>query len=61
MAKRAHGDGGIYPQGKNSWRLRYRVGGERYNKTFEGKLADAKKELRRLTPRGRYRRTRRAR
>ena len=38
----------IYPQGKNSWRLRYRVKGKRFNETFEGKRADAKKELRRL-------------
>ena len=33
MAKRSYGDGGIYTQGKNSWRLRYRVRGKRFNKT----------------------------
>jgi integrase len=48
MTKRSYGDGGIYPQGKNTFRLRYRVNGKRYSKTIEGSRVDAKKELRAL-------------
>jgi integrase len=46
--KRAHGDGGIDWRGENSWRLRYRVNGQRFSKAFHGSLSDARKELRRL-------------
>ena len=46
--KREHGDGGIDARGENSWRLRYRVAGRRYAKTFHGTRAGAQKELRRL-------------
>ena len=46
--KRSYGDGGIDKRGKNSFRLRYRIGQKRYFKTVHGTLADAKKELRRL-------------
>ena len=45
---RAHGDGGIERRGKTSWRLRYRIGKVRYEKTFSGTLKEAKTELRKL-------------
>jgi integrase len=48
MNKRAHGDGGIDRRAEDSYRLRYRVNGKRYAKTFHGSLSDARKELRRL-------------
>jgi len=46
--RRAHGDGGIYPQGKDTFRLRYRIGKKRFSKTFRGTLKEAKVELRAL-------------
>jgi hypothetical protein len=46
--KRSHGEGTIQSRGENCWRLRYRVGGQRFTKTFRGSLSDARKELRRL-------------
>jgi Phage integrase central domain len=46
--RRAHGDGGIYEQGKHSFRLRYRINGKRFSKTVCGTLSEAKKELRAL-------------
>src|SRR6516165_3347070 len=46
--KRSHGDGGIDQRGENSWRLRYRVRGQRHTTTFHGTLSEARKELRRL-------------
>jgi integrase len=48
MARRHHGDGGIDARGPDTWRLRYRIKGQRFAKTFHGSLADARKELRRL-------------
>ena len=48
MTKRSHGDGGIDERGPNTFRLRYRVNGRRFSATFQGTLADARKELRRL-------------
>jgi integrase len=48
MSKRSYGDGGISQRGENSFRLRYRVKGKRYEITFKGTLAEAKTELRRL-------------
>ena len=48
IARRPHGDGGIDRRGENIYRLRYRVGGKRYNKTFHGTLTEARRELRRL-------------
>jgi integrase len=45
--KRSYGDGGIDQRG-NSFRLRYRVKGRRFEKYFHGTLAEAKTELRRL-------------
>jgi integrase len=46
--RRSHGDGGIDPRGPDSWRLRYRIKGQRFSVTFHGTLGDARKELRRL-------------
>jgi hypothetical protein len=46
--RRDHGDGSIDARGENSWRLRYRISGKRFTKTFRGSLSDARKELRRL-------------
>jgi integrase len=48
MARRHHGDGGIDARGADTWRLRYRIKGQRFAKTVHGSLADARKELRRL-------------
>jgi integrase len=48
MTKRSHGDGGIDTRGENVHRLRYRVGGKRFTKTFHGTLKEARKELRGL-------------
>src|SRR3954465_13131911 len=46
--KRDHGDGGIDSRGLNQWRLRWRVAGKRYSKTFHGPKKAAQTELRRL-------------
>lgn len=51
-SKRAHGDGGIDSRGENVHRLRYRVGGKRFTKTFHGTLPEARKELRTLISTG---------
>jgi integrase len=48
MSKRSHGDGGIDTRGENVHRLRYRVAGKRFSKTFRGTLTEARKELRGL-------------
>jgi integrase len=48
MTKRSHGDGGIDTRGENTHRLRYRINGRRFTKTFHGTLTDARKELRAL-------------
>ena len=45
---RAFGDGAIDMRGEGRYRLRYRVGGRRFTKTFHGTLTEARKELRRL-------------
>jgi integrase len=50
--KRSHGDGGIDTRGENVHRLRYRVDGKRFTKTFHGSLGEARKELRRLVRSG---------
>jgi integrase len=46
--RRTYGDGGIDERGYGSWRLRYRVNGQRFTKSFRGNKTDALKELRRL-------------
>jgi|SRR5215471_3470769 len=46
--RRDHGDGGIDSRGENRHRLRWRVGGKRYTKTFKGSITEARRELRRL-------------
>ena len=46
--KRGHGDGGIDARGENTWRLRYRINGQRYTKTVQGTKSDARKALRKL-------------
>src|SRR6267142_795094 len=51
-SKRAFGDGAIDQRGKDSYRLRYRVGGRRFSKTFHGTLSAARKELRALVRSG---------
>src|SRR5258707_135899 len=48
MSKRDHGDGGIDERGPDQWRLRWRVGGKRYSKSFHGTKKAAQTELRRL-------------
>jgi integrase len=50
--KRPHGDGGIDERGENVYRLRYRVDGKRFTKTFHGTLTEARKELRALVRSG---------
>ena len=52
MSKRGHGEGTIGQRGPDVWRLRYRIGGKRYAKTFHGPKQDARKELRRLLKSG---------
>jgi integrase len=50
--RRAFGEGAVDARGENSWRLRYRVNGKRFSKSFRGSLSDARKELRRLVRSG---------
>jgi integrase len=52
MTKRGYGDGGIDERGENVFRLRYRVNGKRFAKTFHGTLSEARKELRALVRSG---------
>ena len=52
MTKRSYGDGGIDQRGENTFRLRYRVGKQRYAVTFTGTLAEARKKLRELLKSG---------
>ncbi|MBR0871396.1 site-specific integrase [Bradyrhizobium tropiciagri] len=46
--RRTFGEGGIDRRGENIYRLRYRVGGKRFTKTFHGTLTQARVELRAL-------------
>jgi integrase len=48
MKRRGHGDGGIDERGPDHYRLRWRVGGRRYSKSFHGPVKEARAELRRL-------------
>lgn len=52
MSKRGHGEGTIEERGNDVYRLRYRVDGNRFTKTFRGTLTEARKELRRLVRSG---------
>ena len=53
MKRRGHYGGGSFDQrGENSWRLRYRIDGQRYVKPFKGTRTAAAKELRRLLHEG---------
>src|SRR5215472_5045372 len=47
-SKRGHGDSGIDERGEGRWRLRWRVDGKRYTKSFRGTIGEARRELRRL-------------
>jgi integrase len=46
--RRDHGDGGIDERSPGYYRLRWRVGGKRFTKSFHGSIGEARKELRRL-------------
>src|SRR4051794_28262690 len=52
MNKRASGEGSVQQRGDNTFRLRYRIDGQRFERTYRGKQADARKELRRLLKSG---------
>jgi integrase len=53
MTKRNdHGTGSVQERGNDTFRLRYRVDGKRFEKTFHGTKTDARKELRRLLKSG---------
>jgi integrase len=47
-SKRDHGDGGLDERGPDRWRLRWRIHGRRYTKSFCGSKRAAQAELRRL-------------
>ena len=46
--KRTYGEGGIEPRGPDCWRLRYRIGGKVFRRTFKGSKSEAAKALRGL-------------
>ena len=48
MNRRDHGDGGIDERSPGHYRLRWRVGGKRFTKSFRGSIGEARKELRRV-------------
>jgi integrase len=48
MKRRDHGDGGIDERSPGHFRLRWRVDGKRFTKSFHGSIGGARKELRRL-------------
>jgi integrase len=52
MTKRSHGDGAIDERGENAYRLRYRIDGKRFTRTFHGTLTEARRELRRIIQSG---------
>ena len=45
MSKRSHGEGSIQARG-NAWRIRYRINGQRFEKTVQRSRVDAAKALR---------------
>jgi hypothetical protein len=48
MSKRDYGGGTITQRGDDAWRLRYRVGAQRYSVTVKGSKAAAVRRLREL-------------
>jgi Phage integrase, N-terminal SAM-like domain len=53
MTKRGrYGDGSITQRGEDSFRLRYRIGKQRFAMTFHGTPAEARKKLRELLKSG---------
>jgi integrase len=46
VTKRSHGEGSIQARGPNSFRIRYRINGKRFEKTIQGTKSDAAKALR---------------
>jgi integrase len=46
--KRGRGDGTIDQSGETTWRIRYRIGGQRFQATVRGTKSDARRELRAL-------------
>lgn len=50
--KRDHGAGTIDQRGEDTWRLRYRIGNDRFTKTVKGTKAEAVKKLRELLKAG---------
>jgi integrase len=48
MNRRDHGDGGIDERSPGHYRLRWRVDGRRFTKSFRGSVGEARKELRRV-------------
>src|SRR5262245_38133500 len=48
MRRRDYGDGGIDERSPGRYRLRWRVDGKRFTKSFHGSVGEARKELRRL-------------
>jgi integrase len=46
--RRGRGDGTIDKSGEGTWRVRYRIGLDRFQKTVTGSKADARRELRKL-------------
>jgi hypothetical protein len=52
MTKRSYGNGGIDPRGENTFRLRYRIGKQRYAVTFKGTRKEANAKLRELLKSG---------
>jgi integrase len=50
--KRDYGAGTIDQRGEDTWRLRYRIGNDRFTKTVKGTKAEAVKKLRELLKAG---------
>ena len=48
MTKRSYGDGGIDQRGEDTFRLRYRIGKDRFAVTFRGTPKEAREKLREL-------------
>ena len=47
-SRRDYGDGSLEERSPNRWRLRWRIGSNRYSKAFTGSKRAAQTELRRL-------------